>query len=136
MKNRSIYVSSPNPKFNDNREFVGDCGFIIIGAPQLEQFIVNQLFPIGSVPTGVISYLQQKNLRTIKYISNYIFSNISTSKESPTQISKLKNAIKEALLKENIDINELRTFDENDVINWTNAKTNGKLGPFGSIKRR
>lgn len=107
-----------------------------MGAPQLEQFIVKQLFPIGSVPTGVISYLQQKNLRTIKYISDYIFSNVPNSKENPTQISRLKNAIKEALLKENIDINELRTFDENEVINWKIAKNNGELGPFGSIKRR
>lgn len=136
MKTRIIYVSSPNPKFNERGEFCGDYGFRTMNAPQLEQFIANQLFPIGSVPTGVINYLTEKNFLTIKYISNYIFSNIYTSKDNPTKISNLKTSITEALSKANININELRAFDENEVINWKIAKNNGESKTFDSIKKR
>lgn len=133
---KPIYIISPNPNYNENGEVIGYTNYKMMGAMELENFISKQLFPIGVVPTGVISYLKQKHLREIKYIRDYVLSHISCSKESPAQISQLKDGIKMALIESNIDVNELRSFDEEEVKDWIIAKANGELGPFGSVKKR
>lgn len=136
MKNRIIYIISPNPQFNKQGDFAGDPGMIMMSNAELENFISNQLFPIGIVPGGAIEYLKSQHLRTIKYIGEYIITHMPCSKEHPAQISQLKDAIKMALIEGNIDIAELREFDETEVYEWKNAKENGEIGPFGSIKRK
>lgn len=36
----------------------------------------------------------------------------------------------------NPQLNELRTFNEEEVKDWKIAKANGELGPFGTIRKR
>lgn len=133
---KPIYIISPNPNYNKNGELIGYTKCKSMGIPELENFISKQLFPIGIVPGGVISYLRQKHLGEIKYIRDYVLSCVPCSKEHPTQISQLKDGIKMALIEGNIDVNELRSFDEEEVQDWMIAKANGELGPFGNIKKR
>lgn len=111
-----IYIISPNPKYNEQGDFNGDCGYRMMGNVELENFISKQLFPIGVVPTEVINYLKQKHLREIKYIRDYVLSHVSCSKENPIQLSQIKDSIKMALIEANIDIKELRTFNEEEFM--------------------
>lgn len=136
MKNRCMWISIPNERFNSRGEFIGNSSLKMMSDAELDDFISKQLFPMGIVPGGVINYLKVKHLRKVKYIRDYVLTHVPSSKERPARISQLKDSIDMALIEDNIDIDELRYFDEEEVREWKIAKENGELGPFGNIKRK
>jgi len=135
MKN-VVWVSVPSEKYNENGQLVGFNKVKGMGMEELEQFIINQLFPISIVPPLAYKYLKYKHLRTIKLIREYVARNILATKENPAKISELEDVLATALVKNNVNINELRSYTEEEVINWQVAKSNDDLDIFGNIKKR
>lgn len=107
---------------NENKILHYDGGHNIyeLEKKDIERFISMFLFPISTMPPLAVLYLKQKNFLLLQYISEYILKNNETSASKPLTRDELIDIIYKALIENGVNIKEIRSFNEQEVIDWKN----------------
>lgn len=95
-----------------------------LGKRDIERFISMYLFPMAITPPLAILYLKEKHALIINSISDYILKNTVTKADSPITRDELYEIIFKALKVYEINIGEIRAYDEQEVLDWKDSYLN------------